>query len=512
MTPTVQLLLRNAFARYRDRVCLTWEGGHATYAQTEARAGALATWLQAGVPREGHIGILLPNGRAFVEAILACAMAGRVRVALNDRETPAAIAAKVGTAECALLITDERGRERLAAEDGVRPPVLTVDGPARAGSYARILDGPFGWGRIAAVRPEERFRLTFSGGTTGVPKGVVQTHRQELAVLRNLLLEVYRPAAHRVFVAATPMSHASGSFVIPTVVGGGCLAWTERFAPERLVDTSWLDGAPKAQTFLVPTALDDVSHAVGAGGHSLQTVIYGGAPCGAATLERAVEAIGPRLVQIYGQVEVPMTVCVVPPEEHADPAQVAGCLGRPFLHVDVALERDGERIEQPGAAGELVVRADHVMEGYWREPEATAERLTPDGGLKTEDVGSRDEAGRIWLVGRMREMLISGGYNVFPAEVESRLGAVEGVQELAVFGVPHPRWTEAVAIAVVGPPTGGTHEQLRRAIAAAANERLAAYERPKVVVIVDSLPQTPLGKVSRADLAETYRDTFTGDG
>jgi acyl-CoA synthetase (AMP-forming)/AMP-acid ligase II len=225
-------------------------------------------------------------------------------------------------------------------------------------------------------------------------------------------------------------------------------------------------------------------------------------------LERAVEALGPRLVQVYGQAEVSMTICVLPAHEHADPAAISGCSGYPFLFVDVALEHDGRRIEGTDEVGEVVVRSEHVMEGYWRNAEATAERLTADGGLRTQDLGRWDERGRLWLVGRSREMFISGGYNVFPGEIERRLGAVEGARAIAAFGVPHPRWGEATVVAVVPQGDGASSDELAATVERAARERLAAYERPKRVVVVDDLPLTAIGKVSRRDLASRFEGMF----
>jgi malonyl-CoA/methylmalonyl-CoA synthetase len=203
-----------------------------------------------------------------------------------------------------------------------------------------------------------------------------------------------------------------------------------------------------------------------------------------------------------------MTICILPPEEHRDPAAVVGCAGYPFLHVDVTLEREGEAIQTPDDFGEVVVHSDHVMEGYWRAEEATIERFTQEGGLRTQDLGRWDEQGRLWLVGRTREMFISGGYNVFPGEVERRLGHVGGVRDLAVFSLPHPRWGEAAVLAVVPESLDAEDGALLADIDRTGRERLAAYERPKQVVIVDELPLTAVGKVSRSALAERFQSLF----
>lgn len=509
---TVQRLLARSFARYADHTCIAWEGGCSSYAETARRITALAHALQQRTPAEGHIGILLPNSREFLELILACALGARVRVPLGDREPQSAIAQKLEKADCRLLFTTESWYERLREEMGqALPPVVLVgDCGAAATRYEDLAAASGANTQLVHATASERYRLSFTGGTTGTAKAVVETHRQELALLRNLLLEVIAPAPDRVYVAATPLSHASGAFVMPTVLRGGQLSWTSGFQPDRLVDSRWLGEDVRLQTFVVPTALDDLAASASGRDHALETVIYGGAVCPQPVLERAVEAIGPRLIQVYGQAEAAMTICVLGRDEHTDPAGISGCSGYPFLYVDLALEDgDGNRLTGQEDVGEVVVYSDHVMAGYWQDEDATAERFTATGGLRTQDLGRWDEHGRLWLVGRSREMFISGGYNIFPGEIERRLGAVAGVSEITAFGVPHPRWGEATVLAIV-PAAGGDVqvERLRAEIDAASRERLASYEHPKDVVVVDELPLTSVGKVSRADLTKRFEKLF----
>jgi acyl-CoA synthetase (AMP-forming)/AMP-acid ligase II len=358
----------------------------------------------------------------------------------------------------------------------------------------------------------KRFRLSFTGGTTGSPKAVVQTHRQEIAMVRNLLLEAIRPEQQSVFVHSMPIAHASGSFILPVVLGGGTMAWTDGFLPDRLVHSAWLgDTGLRIQTFLVPTALGDLSGAIGPSGHDLDTVIYGGAPCPRAVLEQAVERIGLRLTEVYGQAEAPMTICVLPARDHADPGSVVGCIGYPFMFVDIRIGEGGSLTARPGAVGELVVRAEHVMEGYWKNPEATAEKLLPDGSLRTQDMGYCDEQGRFWLSGRTRDMIISGGYNVFPAEVERRLGNIEGISQLLVIGAPHPRWGESLVAVVVPDSDIFDESRLILQVEGVSKSQLAEYERPKRVVFLRNLPTTSLGKVARTELELRLRGIFTSE-
>lgn len=323
-------------------------------------------------------------------------------------------------------------------------------------------------------------------------------------MVRNLLLEAFRPRPGTVFVASTPLSHASGAFVVPTVLGGGALSAASQFDPEALlaVDSGAL------QTFVVPTMLSDLADAY-RGERRPDAVIYGGAPCPSATLRRAVACFGDSLVQLYGQAEAPMTISILDGAMHFDLDRVAGSAGRPFAFVDVEIV-DSQLDDVPqGEVGEVVVAAEHVMTGYWRDEEATAAKLLADGRLKTEDLGYLDDDGLLWLVDRAREIVITGGHNVFPGAVEGVLAGVAGVKEICVFGVPHPRWGEAV-IAVVSYVPGTDKTVLENLLARQAEERLAYYQRPKLIVFDNNLPRTQLGKVSRRDLRNQYVDSFAG--
>jgi acyl-CoA synthetase (AMP-forming)/AMP-acid ligase II len=501
--PTVQTILLQAFRRHAGRACLRWEGGRATYAETGARVTALARHFQETSPADGRIAILLENGREYVETILACTAAGRVRVPLNTREPVETSAKKIDHVESSVLVTThelwEEVREHL---EGDAPAVVLV-----GAEYDAIAGATASPTALDRVRSDALYRFSFTGGTTGTPKAVVQTHRQELAMIRNILLEVMTPSADEVCVAATPLSHAAGAFVVPVLLGGGSVAWTPRFDPARLVASDWLGDGLGVQAFLVPTALGDVADAAGPD-HALRTAVYGGAPCPRPVLERALDRLGPRLVQVYGQAEAPMTICVLGRDEHDDLDAIDGSVGRPFTFVDVAVEDADGALLPVGEVGEVVVRAEHVMSGYWGLAEETAARLRDDGALLTQDLGYVDDAGRVRLVGRGRELIISGGFNVFPDDVERRVGRIDGVEGLTIFAVPHERWGEAVVAAVVAREEGFEEERILDELRGAAGGALAPYERPKRVVAVDELPLTPVGKVSRKALAEQFAHLF----
>jgi fatty-acyl-CoA synthase len=507
---TVQNLIARALRRYADQPCIRWESGAASYAETAERAGRLAAWLADHTPGTRHVAIALPNGREYLELILACALGNLVRVPLSSKEPLDVLRAKLTESSAEVLIAPPE------ILDGVGDWIndswcaaLAVGDHSQFTCYDDVIAAGGALGSPAGA-DTDRYRLSFTGGTTGVAKAVVQTHRQERALIRNLLLEVVSPGPDRTFVAATPLAHAAGAFVLPTALRGGTMTWLDHFDPERLTDASWLgaDGESGGiETFLVPTAMGDLAAAAASGRHDLACVVYGGAPCPAPVLDAALAAIGAEhLVQVYGQAEAPMTICVASHRDHAAGRVKDGWVGHPFMFVEVEIAGASADNE----VGEIVVRAEHVMEGYWRRPQETSECIDGTGGLHTGDVGRLDADGGVRIVGRSRELIISGGFNVYPDDVERRLrSSTDGDIPLSVFAVTHPRWGEAVVVAAQG--GGEAQEAVRSRIQAAADQALTYYERPKEIFVVDALPLTAVGKVARKELAGRYRSYFSDE-
>lgn len=504
---TVQNLIARAFRRCADQPCIIWESGAASYTETAVRAGRLAAWLADHAPETKHIAIALPNCREYLESILACAVGNLVRVPLSHKEPLDVLRAKLTESSTEVLIAPPEILDGVS--DWIRDSrcaALPVADHSQHARYDDVVDADAAAG-IAAGVDTDRYRLSFTGGTTGVAKAVVQTHRQERALIRNLLLEVVSPGPDRTFVAATPLAHAAGAFVLPTILRGGTVSWLDHFDPERLADASWLGNqgiSRGVETFVVPTAMSDLAGTATPGNHDLARVVYGGAPCPAPVLEAAMASIGSdRLVQVYGQAEAPVTICVAAPQDHAAGRVKDGWVGHPFMFVEVEIAGASADNE----VGEIVVRGEHVMQGYWRRPEETAQRIDGSGGLHTGDVGRLDADGCVRIVGRSRELIISGGFNVYPDDVERRLrNSTAGDIPLSVFAVAHPRWGEAVMVAAQR--GGAAAETVRGRIEAAAARSLTYYERPKGVFVVDALPLTAVGKVARNELADRYSSYF----
>jgi fatty-acyl-CoA synthase len=352
--------------------------------------------------------------------------------------------------------------------------------------------------RPAHVDPAALCFVTFTGGTTGRPKGVCRSQRTQAVNAVYTALEWEWPSDIR-FLIATPMSHATGTMVCPILLRGGLIVTQRRFdVPSFVANVARHE---INATFIVPTMLYrllDRQPRPDALLESLETVIYGASPVNTSRLEEAIRRFGPIFTQLYGQAEAPNLLTVLRKADHlAGAARLTTC-GRPTGCAEVAiLDEEGKRLP-PGAVGEICARGEIVMDGYWKEPELTATTLR-DGWLHTGDLGFEDKDGYFSIVDRAKDMIITGGLNVYAREVEDAIAAHPAVQESAVVGLPHPDWGEVVTAFVIRRP--GCQVEADE-IVEFVRERKGSVHAPKHVVFVDSLPVTPLGKHDKQALRD----------
>jgi fatty-acyl-CoA synthase/long-chain acyl-CoA synthetase len=338
--------------------------------------------------------------------------------------------------------------------------------------------------------------IGYTGGTTGKPKGV--THIQSGLGL-NLLAHVVcgDVRSDEVMALTTPLPHSAGYHLHACLLQGGCAVLARKFDPENFVRIARDFGA--TWTFAVPTMiyrlLDHLQAAPG-GLPNLRTIVYGAAPMSVERLEQGLAAFGPVFIQIYGQTECPNFITTLSKNDHLDPGLLASC-GRPvpFLHLEV-LSPDGEPAA-PGVVGEIVVRSPYNLVGYYQNPSATGEALR-DGALHTGDLALRDERGFIFLVDRAKDMIITGGMNVYSVEVERALRAHASIGDAAVIGLPDADWGERV-VAVVTSRSPVDASELREAL----RKQISAYKVPKEIVSIPSMPLTPYGKIDKKQLRAT---------
>jgi len=507
----VATLVSRAVRRFPDRVAVDGPQGTQTYAELGDRVARLARGLRSLGLRPGdRVLDLQTNQNTYVESDLAIRCADLVRVALNYRlhaEDWVRIAEDSGARA---LIYDARFAEQSETlRSGLDHVVAVGDAPGR--SYEKLLTDQQG-GPLPAVAPDRLCGLHYSSGTTGRPKGAQRTHRNWFASVVNMTHDVLGgpPDASDVYVHAGPITHTSGLFVLPFLVAGATQLVLPSWDPEAFVDAVEHRGA--THTAMVPTmvarllALPEVTRERLAG---LRLLGYAGAPMPPEQMRQAYERITPHLVQYYGLVEAIPPVTVLDEADHArgldtDPDLLASA-GRAALGVEIRVVDEDARDLRPGELGEVVTRGDHVMRGYWNAGvRQDLSKSVVDGWLHTGDLGRLDDTGHLWLVGRKGDMIISGGYNIYPREVEEVVAEVPGVHEVAVVGVADPDWGQRV-VALYTAHAGAevTDEQ----ILAHCRARMASYKKPKQVRRVDVFPVNSTGKIAKTVLRERLEAT-----
>lgn len=447
--------------------------------------GLLARGLKPG----DRVAVLLSQSVESVVAYYALAKAGLVRVPLNARETRADHEHKILDSGSVALLRDDPGEgpaaERVIVLDELRRMEATAHtAPCRV---PRGLD--------------DLYRLAYTGGTTGKPKGVMLTTNVEIAEIANFLVDVL-PDIRRgdTMLHGAPVTHGSGGYLLPHLMRGARNVILPKFDPESFIEA--LDREEATATFLVPTMiamlLDQPS--LQRKKLALRRLVYGAAPIAPTVLQRGLEALGRVFVQIYGQAEAPMCITVLQPEHH----DRLGSAGRPYSLVGVRIGDEEGRELPIGETGEVLARGPCVMKGYWQRPEDTAAKFTADGWLRTGDMGFLDADGFLYLVDRKNDLIISGGFNVYPREVEDALLAHPQVSEAAVVGLPDERWGDRVhaVVSLRGPVT-------EEALLAFCAERLAGYKRPRGVTILEDLPKSPVGKILRREARQRVLEGST---
>ncbi|SFT87297.1 Acyl-CoA synthetase (AMP-forming)/AMP-acid ligase II [Geodermatophilus amargosae] len=482
-------LIRTAARRYGDAPCLTAEERTVSFAEFDQATDRVGNALLAGGMSPGdRVGVLLPNGIEGLVVYYALAKAGLVRVPLNHRETPAEWTYKLQDSGSRGLVhsgTAIDGPDLVQSWDPDWLERTAWSGPAEPCDVHRDVEAPY--------------RLGYTGGTTGKPKGAVLTMRSEHAELAHFLVDLLPGVGPGdVMLHAAPVIHASGAFFLPHLVRGAHNVVMTAWDPSAYLEELQRTGA--TASFLVPTMIAMAVDEPGADALQvprLRRLCWGASPMAPSVSERAQQVFGQVLAQTYGQAEAPMAITVLQPDEH----DRIGSAGRPYTLVEVRVVDEDDREVPVGESGEVVTRGQHVMSGYWNRPEASAETLR-GGWLHTGDIGRMDDEGFLYLVDRRNDVIITGGSNVYPREIEDALTGHPAVREAAVVGLPSERWGEVVhAVVALRPGEQASTEDLL----AFAADRVAGYKRPRSLAVWDALPKSPANKILRREVRDAER-------
>ncbi|WP_212523486.1 malonyl-CoA synthase [Actibacterium sp. MT2.3-13A] len=487
----------------KDTAFLHLPGGATlTHADFIARADRFANALTArGIAPGDRLAVQLTKSADALALYAGCIKAGIVFLPLNTAYTASELDYFISNSGAALFVCDPASEAALtpaAAAQGIS--VMTL-GTAGEGSLAAAADaaGP----RFAPVPrgPDDLAALLYTSGTTGRSKGAMLTQENLLSNARALL-DCWRFTADDVLLHALPIFHAHGLFVATnlTLLAGGAMIFLPKFDVEAV-----LAELPKATSMMgVPTfytrLLDEPRFTRDLVRH-MRLFISGSAPLLAETHARFEERTGHRILERYGMTETSMNT-----SNPYEGARRAGTVGFPLPGVEIRVA-DGEKALPAGEIGTVEVRGPNVFKGYWQMPEKTAEEMRADGFFITGDLGLIDEDGYLHIVGRGKDLVISGGYNIYPKEVELLLDEQPGVLESAVIGAPHPDFGESV-VAILVPEAGAAIDL--DAVRAAVGEKLARFKQPRHYAVIDALPRNTMGKVQKNILRERYKHVFAG--
>lgn len=474
-----------------------------TYRQAMARLRDLGLWVTENSPPRANVVICMRNGVDAALLPLALWSTGRVSVPVNWRMSAVELVNVIIASDAAIVIHDEscgdivrRALSQIAADNGTSS---TLSVCLDADAWASPRSAP-PQALNAGPHDDDLASISFTSGTLGSPKGVMMSHGNWEIVYRNIL-SVRDFTSDDVVALVGPLSHSAGTYIIPLLLSGATIILPVDTDPTALADDlrrhriTILQCVP---TLLTRLTTSDVFCQAAKG--LLRRIIYGAEAIPYATLEAAIDAFGPILTQNYGLTEAMMTCAHLPAREHFIEGTGRlrhGIVGRPYPFVEITLRHEDGTCVGEGETGEITIRSQHVMLGYWRDPELTATTLK-NGWLRTGDLARWTDEGYLELVGRSKDMIICGGMNIYPAEVQAFLSRMPGVVECAVFGKASAEWGEELVAAVIPKDEGAAYkDELRRAA-----RDLLGIKTPKQWIFLKDLPRTANGKVNFSALKQ----------
>ena len=516
MNTTDFLSIGNAICPERDLI--VFEGKRLTFSQTSERVNRLTNALRKlGIQKGDRIGFLEVNCNQYVEAYFAAAKLGAIFVPLNFRAKSSELSYMISNAEAKLMFVGNRYLEMvnsmLPELPSVEQCVILEADKSRHLYYEDLIESSTSDDFTAEIGDDDLTILLYTAGTTGRPKGVPLKHSGFVAyVLDNV--DPASPEIEEKNLLTVPLYHVAGmQAILAGVYGGRSLVMMRQFEVKEWLETVQRERATRAM--LVPTMLkwiiddpDFKKYDL----NSLQVITYGAAPMPFEVIKKAIQEMPwVRFINAFGQTETASTITALGPEDHMIEGteeeiekklkRLTSSIGRPLPDVEVKIVDEEGNILPPLEVGEILAKGPRIMTGYWRDEAKTSQVMTKDGWLRTADKGWMDEDGYIYLAGRGDDIIIRGGENISPEEIENVLHSHPDIEEAAVIGVPDPEWGQeprAIVVLKRGKDTTGDE------IMEYCRSKLAGFKRPRSVIFLDSLPRNPMGKVLKRELREKY--------
>jgi acyl-CoA synthetase (AMP-forming)/AMP-acid ligase II len=501
-----------------DRKSIVFGNEKRTYLETLERVKKLANALdKLGVKKGDQIGMIQVNCPQYIESYFAAAKLGCIFIPLNYRAKADELAYMIAKAEAKLLFV---GCRYMGMIDSLLPKLpavkkcisIDIDGGGKDG-YEALLETASPAEVIRQIEDEDTTILMFTAGTTGRPKGVPLKHSAFVAYVMDNV-EPANPDVEERNLLTVPLYHVAGmQAMVAAIYGGRTLLLMKQFEVKEWLETVQREQATRAM--LVPTMLKRVIDYPDFPDYnlkSLKILTYGAAPMPFEVIQKAIRVMpGVNFINAFGQTETASTIAILGAEDHRIEGteeekqkklkRLASSIGKPLLDVEVQIVDEEGKKRHSYEVGEIWARGPRIMTGYWRDEERTSQTLTPEGWLRTGDMGWMDNEGYIYLAGRGDDMIIRGGENISPEEVENVLYSHPKIEEVAVIGIDNPEWgQEPRAIVVLKHGETATSEE----IIEYCHSRLAGFKRPRSVILLDSLPRNPMGKVVKKILREEH--------
>jgi long-chain acyl-CoA synthetase len=508
---TLAYMIERSAEYNSERTAFICDGEHLSFREANKQANAFARGLsQLNVNKGDRVAVLLPNCSEFAIVDFALIKGGLVRVPLNSRLAIPEMEYILKDSQASVLVYGFEYKmevEKLKEKVNLSQYICVGDKALLSGdlSYETIIEKTENSSFAKPVTDEDLFQIAYTSGTTGRPKGAVTSVRSRISSLNNVFIDELQITPNDAMLHVASLSHGGGTKVLPHFVKGAANIFMKKFTIGEFLDQ--VEKYKVTTTWLVPTMvsmivehpnLQDYDYS------SLKTIVYAAAPMPVATLKKAMDIFGNVFVQVYGLTEAPNPDLVLTKTDHLvglyeRPAILASA-GREVMNVRMRIIDEKGNDVPVGEMGEIIIAGENIMTEYWKLPEATKETIR-DGWIYTGDIARKDEDGYIYIVDRRKDMIISGGFNVYPREIEEVLYQHPSILEAAVIGIPDERWGESVKGFVV---TREGFQTSEKEVIEYCHKYLAGYKKPKSIEFLSELPKSSNGKILKKVLRDNY--------